>query len=463
MAFIHRLILISLLFIGANAHAAGLEYFDTAGTWHSTFAAACASKIAQLNLSDNHIRTHSDNGSANGICKSTAVFKEVSGYGTGFAGLFEYILATRPASCGQFEVLSGGVCVCAGAATGSPGACTCAAPNTVTAGVCGAPPNGGGQEQCGSKTGSSSGAFGVDFNGPSPSGNITACSGGCKVSGKSSMCVGYGTPPKTSCYVDSGSFTGAPCTPSPTGSPESTATAAAPTTVPKGKCPGEVNGVTVYVPCSSVSTTSSGTNTSNVTSPDGTTVAGSTTTSTTNTECIGGVCTTVTRTTVGAGTGTSTATGTTTSLTSTEGQDEYCRKNPTAVQCKTASESTFSGDCAAAFSGTGDALSVAIAKATNQVKCLLDPGNGLQPVVDQLAAGTFGQDLEVKAKSVTNFNQTNPLSGSCPGDQPITLNGLGTFMIPLSSMCPYLEALGKIAVLITLIYSTLFVVRGLAS
>lgn len=232
-----------------------------------------------------------------------------------------------------------------------------------------------------------------------------------------------------------------------------------------GKCPGQVNGVDVCLPCSTgitesttaTTTTIAGTGTAGPGSGAGTGAgegAGTTgTQGTSKTECSGDRCTTTitsTKTNPDGSTGTAVTT-------KQEPKDDFCTKNPRSPLCV---NSSWSGNCTGGFTGEGDALVVATAQATSKTHCLLDPGTALDSVKEALANGTFGPMLETTNKTVSQFNQSNPLGDTCPSDVQVNLV-FASVTIPLSAMCTYLRALGYIAVAFTLIYSTLFVVKGL--
>lgn len=232
-----------------------------------------------------------------------------------------------------------------------------------------------------------------------------------------------------------------------------------PVMCPTGQCPGQVNGIDVCMPCSTGVTSSTPSSTTTIAGPQpsasspSTPVPGTTSdTGTVKTECTGLTCTTTRQVT------TSNPDGTTSTTAAIEKQtkDDYCKDHPRSALCIV---SSFSGNCAGTFKGEGDALAAATAEAVNKVKCFLDPGTATDSVKSQLEAGTFAAALPNTQKSVSNFDQTNPLNSSCPGDQVVTVLG-ASVSIPLSSACGALQALGYIAIAFTLIYSTVFVVKG---
>jgi len=199
------------------------------------------------------------------------------------------------------------------------------------------------------------------------------CIQGCQASYTASVCASGGG--SEACAVW-GPFvqSGQPCTTEPE-------TSAAPSACPAGKLPGEVNGVTVCVTPGAEAVTSSketSTETATKTNPDGTT---GTTEKTTTTECNDGICTTtVTEGNSGGGAGAvigGTSSGTdgtigggaegTTTGTVTQSQSDYCTKNPTATGC--GSKGSFTGNCSAGYSCSGDAIQCATAKAIYEQNC----------------------------------------------------------------------------------------------
>jgi hypothetical protein len=208
------------------------------------------------------------------------------------------------------------------------------------------------------------------------------------------------------------------------------------------------------MPCSSGSTSSPGQTTTTTTTPDGGTGTTDTTTKSSDTTCDGANCTTTTTTVTTPGGG---GTATTQAQTKVEPKETFCKENPRSPLCVV---SAFSGACQTGFKGEGDALLKATAEAVNKTNCLLDAGADIDTVKAQLAAGTFGPDLSTKTVNISQFDQTNPYGSTCPPDVVVNLSTIGSFTIPLSQMCVYLQLLGYIALGVTLISSTVFVVKG---
>lgn len=152
-------------------------------------------------------------------------------------------------------------------------------------------------------------------------GGVWGClNGTCHYVGDASRWIGDGT-------LCTGAPVGSP------GDPPATPPQPDPDPVPKGKCPGEVNGVTVYVPCDSTSSKSgdsgSGSGSSSSGSGPGNGDPAGSSKSSTDTECSGASCTTTRTTTTQNGDGTST----TTTDSSTEDKGDYCAKHPGSAQC----------------------------------------------------------------------------------------------------------------------------------
>lgn len=125
------------------------------------------------------------------------------------------------------------------------------------------------------------------------SGSYEFCSGGCLVVGSTDYC-GSNDDGSGVCWVNDGVYSGTRCTgsdskPMPSNPSGTYSFEPRPNPVPEGMCPGEVNGATVYVPCSRTTgktgTTTTSTNGSATTSVQQESV----------TTCQGGTCTTVVR------------------------------------------------------------------------------------------------------------------------------------------------------------------------
>jgi hypothetical protein len=225
---------------------------------------------------------------------------------------------------------------------------------------------------------------------------------------------------------------------------------------------GEVNGVPTCIPKTGVTGINPypKTTTTSTSSPEGTT----TQTVTKDTTCGQAECTTTeTRSTTSNGSTTVVVTTTSKPIT------DYCTENKTARECGgtggtglggEGGDTAFGGTCAGEFNCTGDAVECAIATAVNRARCLLTPSAEIEQVAGQLAAGTFGQALPVTEKDLSAFDQTNPLGSGCPGDQVLVLGGTSV-TLPFSAHCSELQLLGNLIVTFTLLWATIFVLKGL--
>lgn len=260
----------------------------------------------------------------------------------------------------------------------------------------------------------------------------------------------------------SGVSGGAKCTPSPepdapppVGNPETNW----PEAPPPGTCPGTVNGVAVNVPCSN--TTTKGTTTSESNDGEGNTTVKSESKSTVCNEAGSCTTTTTTTTTVNGGTPKTTTNST------TQGKGEFCAANRGAKECGNGDGSSFGGNCQASFVCTGDAVQCATAKAVNDSLCkfkdVFEMDESTSALVGKVLAGTWEKNPkdEPRTEPLGTFDQTNPLSGACPGDVAISIAS-ATVVIPLARFCPQLQMMGNLLVAFTLLGATVFVFRGTA-
>jgi hypothetical protein len=296
-------------------------------------------------------------------------------------------------------------------------------------------------------------------------GKATVCdegaSGACKAEAEVTACGGEGA--ARYCWTSPGKFTGTSCTVGdslPKTAEKSIPSGSVTNTLPypKGKCPGTVNGVEVLVDCgtfdeSSPKTTVTGPSVTETTATAAPGTPDKTSTSTV-TECKDGICKVVTRTVT-------TKDGVDKTATSTQTKDEgsLCKDNPTLTVCK---NGVFGGTCVAGFSCDGDAVHCAVAKAVNDTKCLLSGSAAVDSEVAKMVAGTWSGTLGTSTKAVGQFNQTNPFSSACPGNQTVTV-GATVISIPLASVCTELQMMGNILVAFTLLGATIFVLKGFGS
>ncbi|WP_382155135.1 hypothetical protein [Hydrogenophaga sp. ANAO-22] len=220
-----------------------------------------------------------------------------------------------------------------------------------------------------------------------------------------------------------------------------------------------MNGVTVCVPYDPKENTIE-----TVGKSDSTTEEGGSTTSTSttnNTTCSNGSCSTTANITTSINGGTPTTKTTTTS----EPQDQFCKNNPTATQCKDAG--SFTGNCNASFVCKGDAIQCATAKAANESLCkfkdVFEMDTGTRALVDSVLAGTWEQNPKdaPRTENLGSFDQTNPLNAACPGDIAVQIASVSV-VIPLARFCPQLQMMGNLLVAFTLLSATVFVFRGTA-
>lgn len=303
-------------------------------------------------------------------------------------------------------------------------------------------------------------------------GQFGECSNGCTIRrtlascggiGNSWRCEMYGGEPVqgNSCGGNgSCNLIGNACQPyTPDGAAGTPTVQLAPDPVPGGYCPGEVNGVRVYVKCdrtigsdisTTVSTTGSGT---------------LSITSTGETVCSGTTCTTtVARTSTSTVTGGSstTATGSTTQVLE---KATFCRDNPTHPACKDTEQTRFGGSCNSAFTCSGDAAMCATAKAVNETNCALSKTSAESSLYESEKAKTGNQTTalpgnETVALGPGSFSQTNLLgSAQCIPDLTVTVMSK-SITLPFSDVCPWLEHLGNLLVSVSLLASIRIVSRG---
>lgn len=257
------------------------------------------------------------------------------------------------------------------------------------------------------------------------------------------------------CY-GSGSSAGGACTPSPSPAqpvPPTEPVSEFPSPPPPGTCPGQINGVTVNVPCNN--TVSSGTK--NEASNDG---AGNTTSkseSRSTTCTAAGSCSTSV-TTVTSVNGGAPVTST---KTIEESKGEFCVGNPAAKECGDGEGSSFGGSCESGFVCEGDAVQCAHAKETHLQNCKLNKDTPER----QLYEASKGDDADFDNDDVVNvgpasFSQA-PILGaaSCISDKSITVMG-SPVSLPFSRVCEYLAMLGNVLMAVGFLLSGRIIMRG---
>lgn len=239
-----------------------------------------------------------------------------------------------------------------------------------------------------------------------------------------------------------------------------------PEPLPKGKCPGTVNGTPVVVDCSEKSAGNE-TTTSN---SDGTS-----TTTTKETKCYVGSCTTTTTTTTKDASGNVTGTSSSTSIgvdtldgnsIGGNGAGSGGGGDCTGDDCGEEPESTFGGSCIASFECGGDAIQCAIARDQHIRHCEVFE-NETAATLEGTAAATAGKHpadhpyvtgTSTPLDFSTGIDQTELIAGACPPDQTFTVLG-STVVAPFSAMCTPLGWMGNVAVAVTFL-ACVFVVFG---
>jgi len=135
--------------------------------------------------------------------------------------------------------------------------------------------------------------------------------------------------------------------------------------------------------------------------------------------------------------------------TKTVSQTSYCAENPTAAQCKAATDSDISGACDA-VACKGDAIQCAMAKEQARRNCEWFKENATAKALGE--AMTNGTDTTPNPADSSNretvnvqssLDSSSPISASCFTDLTVTLLGQSA-TLPLSDWCPFFEALGYI-------------------
>ena len=189
------------------------------------------------------------------------------------------------------------------------------------------------------------------------------------------------------------------------------------------------------------------------------------------TECSKGVCTTTTTVTTTI-TNNSTGASTTTINTSTTTQDKdgFCKENPGSKLCKSGDDdgSSFSGSCGGGFKCEGDAIQCAMAQEQHRRACQLfedkpqeydlyqqEKQYGKASVTGQLEGN---KSIDIGA-SISAQDVFIGGGGACPADEIVALPLGGSFAIPYSRICPYLQIFGNVLVVIASITAVFLVIR----
>lgn len=277
---------------------------------------------------------------------------------------------------------------------------------------------------------------------------------GCADQVEVTFCAGSSSGVYT-CY-GSGKRTGGTCTLST--QPESTTSTTSltptvwPEAPPKGKCPGQVNGVDVLVDCAT--TSSSSTLTGTTTTGSGTSAISVTAGTTTNTVCSGGLCTVSVVVSGPAGTS---------QVNVTSGTQSQICANSSAEACQGSEDSSsFGGSCAAGFSCDGDAVQCAMAKEQHTKNCQLFEGTSPERSLYEAAKSstTAGFNSSTTAITPGSFDTTNALgAGSCIADLNVVVWG-STIELPFSQVCDSLQYLRAVLLAVSFLIALRIVTRG---
>lgn len=385
-----------------------------------------------------------------------------------FSGSVGAYVCTGSYTCpaGQNWTLSGSTCTRPDCANGrnADGTCkACAEGYTETGGTC-------------KKTCTAAGGYDsnkkviVEGSGNMPS---TICYGGCDYE-----FGGLGLQAGARWAGEVGKSAGTSCSTSTYGSNGSAATSATPANqasetgyncLKNGMGTGTVNGQTVCVPATSITTKSSGTGSGSTSATD----AGGNTTTTTNpatttdstTTCTGGNCTTTTTTTTTNPDGSK---STTTGI-AIKDQKSFCAENPNATICK--SGSYTDGGCAAPPACDGDAVQCAQANQAWKIKCDLEtePTDEAYTLGKSIAAG--GADPKGNPFDAANVTTVNvgdivstaagqrTLTETCISSPSFTVMG-GTFTFDVTKFCQFASIVGYMMVAASSIIAIRMVTSG---
>jgi hypothetical protein len=231
---------------------------------------------------------------------------------------------------------------------------------------------------------------------------------------------------------------------------------------------GSVNGVPYCAPAvgpngvDSTVHTNTATSTVTQTNPDGSTSTVSTSNNTT-TNCAkdasGAVqCTQTVVTTTVNGTGTTSTTQTTTAALS-----DYCKANPTDKLCQAAAQDSFSGQCGSPPICNGDAVQCAVAAATYQSNCALNPSDsgGDQAKFNQAKNAPINLGTTTVSLSSSSFDTSDALGGSTAGLQDLQVTVWNNpVTIKLSVLNDWLALLGNVLVSVAFVIAAIIVGKG---
>lgn len=242
----------------------------------------------------------------------------------------------------------------------------------------------------------------------------------------------------------------------------------APDQLPKGQCPGTVNGASVVVPCG----TSDTGRTQTKSNSDGTSTETQKTTS-----CDASGCVTTTTTTNKDSSGNVTGTSTNVSY----GADTQDPNRPggsgrsgsggsgtcTGTDCGSGGESEWAGTCEAGFTCSGDAVQCAMARDQFTRHCTAFEGENAATAAYAAAsaAGVHPSDHPYTTGTTsavdfaTGLDQSDALgAGACPAPQTIAF-GSFSYTVSFTNLCTPLGWLGNVLVALSLL-SSVFIVFG---
>lgn len=367
-------------------------------------------------------------------------------------------------SCPSFSVAVGAQCACqAGYAPNSAGT-QCVLPDT---------------SECASRRDSDGSSGGQDFEMAVWNRRTTACSGGCVVRGSfaAGQTGGSGT-------IYNAKATGETCDPSASSGSGDTSqgsdVSAAPLPLEPGQCSGTVNGTPVVVPCGAGTTTKTESK-STIQNGDGTKV-----TTEKSTECVDGAgCKTTTTTTTTSASGTQTgktvvvkdgfdtqdkdtpagAASPSSPASAAQAPDPLCEQFPDIPACKVSSADTSCSAGVGSVSCDGDAVQCAMLRDQFLRHCaFFDKATDESGVAEAAkTSGTGGAsdhpNRSPETHSLSTFDQTNLIGGSCPGDRVLG-SGSVHVTLPFSQLCGPASTLGMILVGITALSCIAIVFKG---
>lgn len=281
------------------------------------------------------------------------------------------------------------------------------------------------------------------------------CVAGCVASGTVQAAFRANTG-ETTLIISDSKFNGSSCdiTAAPGSGEGGTSVAQAePTLCSKsGKCPGQVNGLDVCVPCAASGTSSSlNTVKLDTASPPAGSASGTPGTSGTTTEnktektvCEGSKCTTTSSSTKSNPDGTTS----TAVVTADKPKSEFCKDNPRDKSCLDGGGS-FGGSCEGGFTCEGDAVQCATAQAVNKQNCIMNKPSSESALYDIEKAKTGNQTGNLPGNSTVSigsgsFDSSDAIGGAaCIADKSVVVAGK-TIVIGFSVICPWLDNLKNI-------------------